>query len=53
LEELLARKERIIAEHERLMKQQRGETPSSALVDVLAEVLDGEDDTAPCVVCHY
>jgi 3'-phosphoadenosine 5'-phosphosulfate sulfotransferase (PAPS reductase)/FAD synthetase len=53
LEELLARKDQIIAEHERLMKQQRNETPSLALVDVLAEVLDGEDHTAPCVACHY
>jgi 3'-phosphoadenosine 5'-phosphosulfate sulfotransferase (PAPS reductase)/FAD synthetase len=51
--ELLARQDEIIAEHEQLMKQQRKEAPSRALVDVLSEVLDSEDDTAPCVACHY
>lgn len=53
LEELLARKEQIIADHEKLMKQQSREMSNRALVDALAEVLDSEDDTAPCVACHY
>ncbi len=53
LAELLARKEEIIAEHERQMLQQRKTMPNRPLAEVLAEVLDSEDDTLPCVVCHY
>jgi 3'-phosphoadenosine 5'-phosphosulfate sulfotransferase (PAPS reductase)/FAD synthetase len=53
LVELLARKDQIITEHEKLMKQQQRESPNRALVEVLSEVLDSEDDTAPCVACHY
>ena len=51
--ELLARKEEIIADHKRMMEQQKKACPNRALVDVLSEVLDSEDDTAPCVACHY
>jgi 3'-phosphoadenosine 5'-phosphosulfate sulfotransferase (PAPS reductase)/FAD synthetase len=51
--ELLARKDEIIADHERLMKKQGKTSSKGALVDVLAEVLDSEDDTPPCVQCHY
>jgi 3'-phosphoadenosine 5'-phosphosulfate sulfotransferase (PAPS reductase)/FAD synthetase len=53
LTELLARKEEIIADHHRIMEQQKKANPNRALVDVLSEVLDTEDETAPCVVCHY
>lgn len=53
LEELLARREQIIAEHEKMLQRQRKDAPHRALVDALAEVLDTEDDTAPCVACHY
>lgn len=51
--ELLNRKEEIIADHEKMMKLQRSEKKSRALVDILSDVLDGEDDTLPCVQCHY
>lgn len=51
--ELLARKDEIIAEHNRLLKQEIKYAPHRPLIDVLSEVLDGEDDTAPCTVCHY
>jgi 3'-phosphoadenosine 5'-phosphosulfate sulfotransferase (PAPS reductase)/FAD synthetase len=50
--ELVARRDQIIAEHEKSVKKQQNK-PSRALVDVLAEVLDEEDDTLPCVACHY
>lgn len=53
LAELLARKDEIVAVHARQMQQQRRCTPNRPLAEVLAEVLDNEDDTAPCVVCHY
>jgi hypothetical protein len=51
--ELIARREQIIAEHEKILKQQKKTASSSALVNILSDVLDGEDDTAPCVACHY
>ncbi len=51
--ELLAHKEEIVADHKRMMEQQKKACPTRALVDVLSEVLDSEDDTAPCVACHY
>lgn len=50
--ELVARRDEIIADHERSVKKQQNK-PSRALVDVLAEVLDEEDDALPCVACHY
>ena len=53
LTELLDRKDEIIADHHRMMEQQKKANPNRALVDVLSEVLDTEDETAPCVVCHY
>jgi hypothetical protein len=53
LMELLARKEEIIADHDRQMKKQGKASSSRSLVDVLSEVLDSEDDTPPCVQCHY
>ena len=51
--ELLERKGEIIAEHERLMKQEIRFSPNRPLVDVLSEVLDSEDDRDPCTVCRY
>lgn len=53
LAELLERKDDIIADHEKTMNRQKLENKSRALVDVLSDVLDDEDDTLPCVQCHY
>lgn len=54
LAELFNRREQIIAEHKRAIERQRLDAPETrALVDVLADVLDSEDDTVPCVACHY
>jgi len=51
--ELIARREQIIAEHQKNMERQKKAATNCALVNVLSDVLDSEDDTAPCVVCHY
>jgi broad specificity phosphatase PhoE len=51
--ELIARREQIIAEHQKNMEQQKKAATNRALVNVLSDVLDSEDDTAPCVACHY
>lgn len=50
--ELVARRDEIIAEHEKSAQKHRSK-PSRALVDVLSEILDEEDDALPCVACHY
>jgi 3'-phosphoadenosine 5'-phosphosulfate sulfotransferase (PAPS reductase)/FAD synthetase len=53
LRELIARREEIIAAHETAMERERhAPGPRRALVDVLADVLDAEDEAAPCTVCH-
>lgn len=53
LTELLKRKDEIVAENEKNMRRQQKENRSRALIDVLADVLDEEDDSLPCVACHY
>jgi len=50
--ELLKRKDQIIADHERAMAKQATQKSNQTLSDVLAAVLDDEDDTLPCLVCH-
>ena len=50
--ELLERKDRIIADHEKTMAKQAKEKPNQSLSDVLATVLDDEDDALPCLACH-
>lgn len=50
--ELIARKDDIIAEHKRLMDQERKMSPNRPLVEVMSNVLDGEDEQQGCVVCH-
>ncbi|WP_008318370.1 phosphoadenosine phosphosulfate reductase family protein [Leptolyngbya sp. PCC 6406] len=50
--ELLQRKDVIIAEHERSMARQQQQNPSRKLADVLAQVLEDEDDRLPCLACH-
>jgi hypothetical protein len=50
--ELLDRKEQIIADHEKAMTKRAREKKNQSLADVLAAVLDDEDDTLPCLACH-
>lgn len=59
LEELLARKDEIIAEHEKAMARQqaaaarqKANSPDQSLMQSLESVLDEEDDTLPCLLCH-
>jgi len=52
LRELIARREEIIAEHEKALATAQQAGPNRALVDVLGDVLDGEDTAAPCTMCH-
>lgn len=50
--ELLARKEQIIADHQRAMARQQAKQDNLPLAEVLSTVLDQEDDTLPCLACH-
>jgi 3'-phosphoadenosine 5'-phosphosulfate sulfotransferase (PAPS reductase)/FAD synthetase len=50
--ELLARKDEIIAEHEKAMVKKEKEASNRSLADVLATVLDEEDNDLPCLACH-
>ena len=52
LDELIARKDQIIADHEKAMTRKKESAPNRSLVDVFASVLDDEDDDEPCLVCH-
>jgi Phosphoadenosine phosphosulfate reductase family len=52
LSELLDRKDEIIAEHEKAMARKEKELPNKPLADVLALVLDEEDDDLPCLACY-
>lgn len=52
LEELIARKDLIIADHKRAMNRKKEAAPNKPLVDIFASVLDDEDDDEPCLVCH-
>lgn len=42
----------IKANHEKAMKSERKLRPNRPLVEVLAEVLDDEDDEHACTICH-
>lgn len=50
--ELLARKDEIIAEHEKAMAREKKAAPNQPLSEVLASVLDEEDNVLPCLACH-
>jgi hypothetical protein len=52
LTELLARKDKILAEHEKSLVRQQQLKPNKPLVQALSEVLDNEDDSLPCLICH-
>jgi hypothetical protein len=50
--ELLDRKDQIKADHEASLAKQQARSPNRPLSEVLADVLDTEDDTKPCLMCH-
>jgi hypothetical protein len=52
LTELLAKKDSILAEHEKSLARQQQLKPNKPLAQALSEVLDDEDDSLPCLVCH-
>jgi 3'-phosphoadenosine 5'-phosphosulfate sulfotransferase (PAPS reductase)/FAD synthetase len=52
LSELLARKDKIIADHDRATAKQIKNQPHRSLAQVLESALDDEDDRIPCLACH-
>ncbi|WP_242051251.1 hypothetical protein [Nostoc spongiaeforme] len=50
--QLLARKDEIIAQHEKLMAKEKKTAFNSHLVEALEESLNQEKDDSPCLVCH-
>jgi hypothetical protein len=52
LRELVARKEEIIAKQKEALARTAKKRRNLPLIEVLGEVLDDEDDTLPCQVCH-
>ncbi len=52
LRELIARKSEIARQHNNSLLLEAKRQPSRALVDVLGDVLDSEDDSKPCLMCH-
>lgn len=52
LREILARKDEIIAKHKQSIEREKSIKPHQSLADILADVLDDEDDTLPCLACH-
>ena len=52
LMELLGRKNQIVADHKRAIEKQISKSSNQSLADILTSILDGEDDTLPCLACH-
>lgn len=52
LRELIARREEIVRQHEEAIARQQRAAPSRPLSEVLGDVLDAEDGSTPCQVCH-
>lgn len=50
--QLIRRKEEIVDRHRQALQRETAGRQSGALVDVLADVLDDEDDTLPCQLCN-
>ena len=51
--ELIARRDEILADHERRMSlAQSAHVPKKPLAEVLAATLDEEDEGQPCTICH-
>ncbi|MBD2069793.1 phosphoadenosine phosphosulfate reductase family protein [Leptolyngbya sp. FACHB-671] len=52
LQELLARRDEIIAEHHKLVEQRRRKNNVSSLAEALEAILDEQDEVLPCLACH-
>lgn len=52
LDELIARKEEIIANHEKALYRQKKKKPNQALIHTIEDILNEEDDELPCLACH-
>lgn len=52
LRQLIARKDEIIRQHEESMAREQKTQPNRPLLDVLSGVLDAEDDSNACTMCH-
>lgn len=52
LRELIGRKDQIKEQHEAKMAKAALNRPNLPLLNVLGEVLDAEDDSKPCAMCH-
>lgn len=52
LRELIARRDEIIASHGVAMRRETRARPNRPLSEALAGVLDSEDDTQACTMCH-
>ena len=50
--ELIARKDQVIADHEKAIAREKKTSPKLSLSEVLESVLDDEDDEMPCLACH-
>ena len=50
--QLVGRREDILKKHHQALEREKKQRKSAALVDILADVLDDEDDTIPCQVCN-
>ncbi|UKO97403.1 phosphoadenosine phosphosulfate reductase family protein [Nostoc sp. UHCC 0870] len=50
--QLLARKDEIIAQHEKLMAKEKNEAFNPYVAETLEALLDKEDDNLPCLACH-
>ncbi len=50
--DILARKDQIIADHERKMALEKAQAPNRPLAEVLETVLDGDGGEMPCLACH-
>jgi hypothetical protein len=51
LQELIARREEILADHERAIAR-RQDLGKRSLAQVLEEVLEEEEEELPCLACH-
>jgi Phosphoadenosine phosphosulfate reductase family len=52
LQELLERKDEIVANHDKAINKSQKTAPNRPLFEALESVLDDEDDGLPCLACH-
>jgi 3'-phosphoadenosine 5'-phosphosulfate sulfotransferase (PAPS reductase)/FAD synthetase len=53
LEQLIARRDEIMAQHEEALERARRNRKNLPLVDALSQALDEEDDSSPCTMCAF